>query len=399
MRPLTPAESRDLAALAARADAVAPIHITAVQLEKSIIDATAPIRRALVSAGIHDYGPQGQGRDVHGVVLTGTIHDDNSTAPIRVSAYRPKSKDGDTRFWPLRDFKQRASDDEIWGLACNDGHIHLAPLGRDAGGFGGPLSPAAASAVAAMSVEFEVESAGRLMAALNALRGKSLVAEIRGDTAVGMTVERELKITPNNSGDPDWESKIEVKSKREQSHASNNTLKSLVPLWSRSPLGHRALVLKRYGRPNAEGQLRLTNTLSALRANSHGLRLRVDHDSDQLWAYDEKTGEGVVVWEMALLRERIGAKHAETMWIKAATLRVENGYEVFMLTEAEHTARPRVWALGALIESGVITVDFTLSLKPGGTVRDHGWLFRIAPSDRGLMFPVVTIHNLRADPD
>jgi hypothetical protein len=72
---------------------------------------------------------------------------------------------------------------------------------------------------------------------------------------------------------------------------------------------------------------------------------------------------------------------------------------VFMLTEAEHTARPRVWALGALIESGVITVDFTLSLKPGGTVRDHGWLFRIAPSDRGLMFPVVTIHNLRADPD
>ena len=60
MRALSPAEDAKLAALTASNAAAALLEITATGLDKSIMDATAPLRRLLAEAGVHDYAAQPQ---------------------------------------------------------------------------------------------------------------------------------------------------------------------------------------------------------------------------------------------------------------------------------------------------------------------------------------------------
>jgi len=47
-----------------------------------------------------------------------------------------------------------------------------------------------------------------------------------------------------------------------------------------------------------------------------------------------------------------------------------------------------------LLSIGRVMLDFTLSERPGGTVRDHGYLFRIADRDIPLLFSDPVAYEL-----
>ena len=66
--------------------------------EKSIMDATKPLRELLKFANVHDYDKQGQGPDNKVIIETHFVTKDDEI-DTTASLYRPNTKDGDPRIW------------------------------------------------------------------------------------------------------------------------------------------------------------------------------------------------------------------------------------------------------------------------------------------------------------
>jgi hypothetical protein len=129
---------------------------------------------------------------------------------------------------------------------------------------------------------------------------------------------------------------------------------------------------------------------------SGGRSLSIDGEKDWL-RQNHITAEAVTrmaVWELTKLRYRLTSKHRQTFWVSAQTRR-KGPAEEFHYLEVEHTRAPRVRNFEALIEAGVITLDYTLYERArGGAVGDHGYLFKINPKDFNALFPPSEIHEL-----
>jgi hypothetical protein len=103
--------------------------------------------------------------------------------------------------------------------------------------------------------------------------------------------------------------------------------------------------------------------------------------------------EPINYWDLELLKERLLHKHAETFWVNVKK-KVLNGVEHFLYSNVTHTKSPIADYFGPLIESNVITMDYTLHLKDSGKTRDHGYLFKIKPEDLELLFPPPKKYDL-----
>ena len=86
---------RLLAPLGVTASYIAP---TPTALQKSIIDATEGVRTCLRRAGIHDFDKQQKGQD-HKKVVEAEVFSRGSHRRVKMSLYRPETKDGDPRLW------------------------------------------------------------------------------------------------------------------------------------------------------------------------------------------------------------------------------------------------------------------------------------------------------------
>ena len=100
MRKLIPAELNNLSLISRTGLDSSLLELTATGLEKSIMDATTPIRRMLVSAGLHDYSTQLQGPQ-HKEFLQTTLFSEDRVKRVKASLYRPRTKNGDPRIWFL----------------------------------------------------------------------------------------------------------------------------------------------------------------------------------------------------------------------------------------------------------------------------------------------------------
>jgi hypothetical protein len=155
-------------------------------------------------------------------------------------------------------------------------------------------------------------------------------------------------------------------------------------------------ILARFGdKSQKTGRLELYVTVTGL-PNRQGLYLKYGEEKAQLENRAVESGSDipVVVWQAADLQDDLRAKHRETFWVQAESRIASSGLEQFQFTKVTRTLSPLVGNLGPLINEGIITLDYTLSEKPGGKVRDHGYLFRIWPKDLGLLFPAVENYDL-----
>ena len=94
--------------------------------EKSIMDATKPLRELLKYAGVHDYEKQEQGQENKVVIESHFITKDdliNTTA----SLYRPNTKHGDPRIW-FSDLKKYCKPCNLLAVIIYDKSLYVINL-------------------------------------------------------------------------------------------------------------------------------------------------------------------------------------------------------------------------------------------------------------------------------
>lgn len=365
--------------------AVAFLVPTPTGYEKSIMDATKPLRELFKFAKFHDYDKQGQGPE-NKVVLEAHFVTSDDVIDTTVSLYRPNTKDGDPRIW-FSNLKKYCKPCNLLAVLVFDKALYVINLSD-------PLIQKSLKdhshvfSYLQLSLSEYVSTADELLAKLHEIHKKGFIPSItRGDPGVGDTLEHELGISRNNSKQPDYKG-IELKASRITKNGAKKTV-TRSTLFSKVPDGGLTYsqILDTYGKmqiPRGETVPRkqIYETVSTKRYNAYGLKFVVDYDKDQLNLIDDAQPKPNIVsyWDMEILRKTLLTKHPETFWVKAASeMRVD--LEYFRYDYAIHTRNPNAYLLAALIDNGEITADLAAHIRPDGTYRDHGLLFKILPQD------------------
>ena len=371
-RPLSPAESANLASLNATGRQSVLLFITRTGLDKSILDATEPMRKFLSEAKIHDFARQEQGPD-HKVVLNACFVYSDSTNETQVSLYRPNTKHGDPRFW-FSGRPEYAEPDDLIAVFVKDKLVHLLNLTRSS------LAEGDFSRFLLEGLEKESrKDAHELLEKLRGIAGRGPIKAVcEGDTAVGRSIETALGIRINSSRNPDYHG-IELKSGRLPALGGQENRANLfacVADWSLSTCKGSREILEKYGYRRGT-DFKLYCTVTCRSPNSQGLQLALDDARQLLREFHQANPKGdVCIWPMDLLHKRLSDKHKETFWISARAFR-SGTTEYFELHSVTHTTRPSMTHFDRLLEVGNITVDHLIKKKITGAVSEKGPLFKI----------------------
>lgn len=369
---------------------------TPTGMEKSIMDATSPLRNFLRENGIHNYDAQPQGTDNKKLIDAQLIFK-NQSEHVSISLYRPETKSGDPRLW-IYGLGKHVKPFNLLALFVSEGSLYIfnasdkevldsiddpaSPLGKLASKLSGLIS----------------KTANELLAMLRERTGDKFIQSMRnGDTGIGATLETLLGIKSNSKKTPDYKG-IELKSSRQdprRSSAANRVnLFSQVPDWKASPVEKAINMLKQYGYVKDE-RLQLYCSLGAIKPNSQGLMLSFDENAQLLKAVEKLKDSDIslMVWAISKLKDRLEEKHPESFWVKAEA-KVIDGKEHFRYYKVVHTAKPILSNLDYLLSDGTVSLDLTMSQKSINTVRDHGYIFKIWPENFNSLFPPHQTHNL-----
>ena len=378
---------------------VAFIVPTHTGLNKSIMDATSGLRLFLKSNKIHDFDSQPQGTEYKKLLPT-LLFSKEDVVETTTSFYRPETKAGDPRVW-IYDLKKYSSAGDLIALvssetklvAINCSNCDLDSLFNN---YSNELNRILSHKIAILSPVAAV-----LLEKLRVINRMGYVSTLRsGDTGVGYTLETLLGIFANSSKAPDYEG-IEIKSGRiGRNRASQTTVFSQVPLWAESNLKSSYEVLEKRGRYNVvKERNQLFHEISCKSPNSYSMQLELDEVEGRLHqVYLSEDGstpikEYDVFWMIETLISRIEQKHAETMWVYAATRRV-GGVEEFRYTTVKHTMGVDPSAVAILLESGYMTVHYLIKQLPSGAAKDQGYLFKMAPKYIPMLFEYVKNYDL-----
>jgi len=363
---------------------------TPTGFEKSIMDATAPIRDLFLNSGIHDYESQLQGPENKKIVKTNLVTVDG-LVETETSLYRPITKKGDPRIW-IYNLKKYCVPKNLLALIVMDNELYVFnlsnPLIRDS-----LLGKGFCYSILEEAAHKENSIAEELLAKLKNIHQQGFLPSITpGDPGVGDTLEHALGIDRNNSKQPDYKG-IELKTTRLTRNGSTRA-KTRSTLFTRVPdagMSYRE-ILDNYGkvqipRDSTIARLQLYETLRCSRKNAYDLVLEVDTNKDEvdlMYESDDRLRKYVSAWYMKSLRKALLLKHRETFWIKALS-ETRDGREYFRYERVLHTKKPNASLLAPLIESDKITIDLAAHYEPNGKYRDHGVLFKMKPDDLPLL--------------
>ncbi len=374
-RPLAPVESANLAALNATGVRSTLLYVTETALDKSIFDATEPMRLFFRESGVHDYALQTQGTE-HKVVIDAVVLNDSGPTATSMSLYRPTTKQGDPRMW-FYGLKQETNPNDVLAIFVISGRVHVLNLTSAHLADSLVVSPALVAFFAPLRYAAR-EIADELLAKLRSLASNGPIRAVcKGNTAIGRSIETALGIAINSRREPDYKG-IELKSGRSTiiSRETRATLFACVPDWHLSTLKGSAEILERYGYARGE-QFKLYCTVSTSRPNSQGLQFRIE-DAVR-WLHEvarREPEERVAVWTLARLEQRLAEKHRETFWIKAKS-EMRSGEEWFRLESVTHTRNPNLPQFERLLSAGTVTMDHLIKRTPSGGAKEKGPLFKI----------------------
>ena len=352
--------------------------------EKSIMDATKPLRELLKFANVHDYDKQGQGPDNKVVIETHFVTKDD-VIDTTASLYRPNTKDGDPRIW-FSNLKKYCKPCNLLAILVFNKSLYVINL-SDPEIQQSLFNHEHVFSFLQLSLSEYVGVADELLAKLKEIHRRGFIPSITtGDPGVGDTLENALGISRNNSKAPDYKG-IELKATRITKNGSKKAV-TRSTLFTKVPDGGLTYsqILDKYGKvqiPRGETVPRkqIYETLSTKKYNAYGLKLQVDYDADKLLLIDDAQPKPNVVstWDFDILRKTLLTKHPETFWVKAASEMRE--IEYFRYDWVIHTRNPNALLLAPLIDNGEITADLAAHIKPDGKYRDHGLLFKILPQN------------------
>jgi hypothetical protein len=371
-RLLSAQESENLAVLNAAGIESVPLFLTPTGYEKSICDATDPMRAFFTKHGIHDYSTQGQGPE-NKIFKQVQFLSESGMRPMKISLYRPVTRRGDPRFW-VYGWKDFIDADSVLSFFYDSDFDSLCIVNLSSVN---PASPAVQNYLNRHAKQANLIS-NELLAKLRKLAGTLLPATCNGDTAIGRAIETALGIPMNSSKTPDYKG-IELKSKRSLARATRNGLFACVPDWTLSNLKNFRVFLDRFGY-RRDTDFQLYCTVSIRKPNSQGLLLSLQDADRFLWENSRKNGndEQLLVWPLSRLEDRLAIKHRETFWIKADSTRDNGGREMFSVKSVTHTRNPNVPQFSRLLADGSITVDHMIKRCPSGAADEKGPLFKLA---------------------
>lgn len=374
---------------------VAFLAPTATHLKKSLIDAVGNVRQFFLRNGIHDYSTQPQGMEHKHIVPVKMVCEDK-IVDTQMSIYRPCTKQGDPRLW-IYNLNKWCRPHNLLALTWHNKAFYVFNMSDhsttirllDVKSIPGSVFAEMSAGLSGVAAE--------LLGKLREIHRMGFVpSEKHGDTCVGMTLEKLLGIPPNANNIPDYKG-IELKSKRSRRNGhsqSRQTLFGQVPDWERSPFDERR-ILDVFGYENVlEHRRELRCTVNNVK-NARGLWLDVREaigDLVSMGEIDSFKGD-VAVWSFSVLKERLRSKHHETFWVSAQT-KTYDGREFFRYDSVVHTRQPQVDQMPSLFDDGSLSVDFLMHAKPNGTVRDHGFLFKMPVKKLALLFPNETRYDL-----
>lgn len=366
--------------------------------EKSIMDATAPVRQLFLDTQIHNYEVQGQGINNKILIPAHFVNYSDVTDSV-ASLYRPMTKKGDPRIW-FSNLRKYCLPCNLLAIIVINKELYVFNLSKSEVAAGIQYNGLAASIIQEAAHQ-ERAIAEELLNKLRVIHCQGFLRSITpGDPGVGDTLENALGISRNNSKAPDYKG-IELKTTRLTRDGSKRTT-TRSTLFTRVPdegMSYREIV-EHYGklqipRGGTVERLQLYETFRCSRSNAYDLLLSVDTSKDKLdMLYQgQQRREFVSAWQMKNLREALLTKHRETFWIKAVSER-HDGVEYFRYERVLHTKSPNTSLLAPLLETDKITVDLAAHFKPDGKWRDHGILFKMMPNDLPLLLGEPTEYIL-----
>lgn len=363
---------------------------TPTGFNKSIMDATGPVRELLKDSNTHDYNYQKQGPEAKVLIESYFVYPDR-LQETTASLYRPKTKKGDPRIW-FSKLTHYCNACNLLALIIIEHKIYVINLS----------DPAICNSLKNNEYVYDILSeaahkqnyiAIELLEKIREIHNRGFLPSITaGDPGVGDTLENALGIERNNSTSPDYKG-IELKTTRLTRNGSSRPT-TRATLFTKVPdegFTYRQIV-DAYGKVQTPrgsdiARLQLYETFRASRPNAYGLLLEVDANNDKLkmlYQNNQQLREYVSAWYLSKLREALLVKHHETFWVKA-TAETRNGIEYFRYDKILHTKNPNASLLAPLLETDKITVDLAAHYKPDGKWRDHGMLFKMMPQDLPLL--------------
>ena len=397
MREFNSFEEKNVKFLVDKQIAYATIQITKTGLEKSILDATAPVRTYFVEKGIHNYDEQPQGPENKKLIET-YILTDFEEKKTQSSLYRPQTKKGDPRMWTYR-LNNYVNPDDIFAIIAHHKKLYIINLTQIdiERAYNSCLVNPIRDLVDLMHHQAS-SVADELLEMIRNRMSDWIPSEIMADTGIGRTVETVLEIPMNSSKLPDYKG-IELKSKRDKANV-RSVLFTQVPNWPLSKLQSGKAIVDKYGYVPVNHKS-LHVTLSASKPNAQGLGLNVNYEKELLEACEYaglangsdvyKKVNDVSVWQLLTLHDRLLQKHRETFWIDVAS-KIIRDKEFFRVTTIDHTKNPIPSQFDILLEQGKITVDFLLCRDSGG----DAFSFKISPKNRPLLFPESETYVINA---
>lgn len=253
--------------------------------QKSIMDATIPLREMLREKGIHNYAAQEQGSEFKELVKTYFLTPDRMIE-TEASLYRPVTKQGDPRIW-FYNLKQYCVPCNLLAILANKGKLYVLNL-SDAE-IVKSMNSGFISEVIQQFIEDDNVIAKELLMKILEIHKRGFLPSItEGDPGVGDTLENALGISRNPSKLPDYKG-IELKASRTSTYNRPKTsnrvnLFTQVPDWDNSRGMDRVKLLDTYGywaeQKDGSQRFDLNCTLRAHVPNPQGLYLEVDLDND-----------------------------------------------------------------------------------------------------------------------
>ena len=194
-----------------------------------------------------------------------------------------------------------------------------------------------------------------------------------GPTGIGHTFESVVGVQENNDQGADFRG-IELKCKltRDARQASGKiNLFQLAPVWEavQSSIDR----LRKIGQVGDSGLYSCYSQISTT-DNNLGLRLGVQPLSGGIDLYKESLLLGT--WTRARLAERLMEKHSRAVFVKAQSRNGPTGIQ-YNYKELIYCERPDIQRFSGLVNSRRIVFEFTMTERPPGSVRNHGYPWRL----------------------
>jgi hypothetical protein len=244
--------------------------------------------------------------------------------------------------------------------------------------FGNEISPAPGNFVV-RPVDSEAFSADQalteLLGMFDEVKERGWIDSLReGDTGIGYTFETLLGIKENNDQKADFKG-IEIKCKGMKEGSAGNSSK--INLFQAGPTWNVKVTSKELirilGRQGDDG---LFTCYSQVTATPNNLGLLLDVLSQQSKIDLRKNLDALGYWSFRQLENRLAEKHSRTVFVKARN-RSTKSKSQYSYEELVYCDKPSIERFVDLVEKRNIVFEFTMSEKSNGTVRNHGYPWRL----------------------